>query len=178
MVQLLGPLEMSESCFMGAAELLSEPLALMSLWVELRLAECSVSMACRGRGKGWDFFVPPLRHTEMKQDVIAATRIRPKERTLFSLLLSLILCCSLSLSPLLLCPWAPSSPVNIAFFISWWFPCGYSVTPEVWYLWGPDSLDTGVLLPVESSVLYEDSSVTWRKIKLILLKFWIQNPCN
>lgn len=66
--------------------------------------------------------------------------------------------------------WVPSSPVNMAFTIAWWFPCGSSVTPEVWYLWGPDSLDTGVLMNVESSVLYEDSSVTWGK-EQILLKF-------
>lgn len=99
-VRPLGPPEMSESCFMGTREVLDEPPALLSLWVELRLAESFVSMACRRREKGWDFFcVPPLRHTKMKQDVIAATRIRPEKRTPFSLLLSLFLCCSLSLSP-------------------------------------------------------------------------------
>lgn len=50
--QALGPLGRTGSRFIRAAELLSDPLALLSTWVELRVAGCSVSVAGRGRGEG------------------------------------------------------------------------------------------------------------------------------
>lgn len=111
-----GPLRRAGSQFIRAAELLSDPSALLSSWEELRFAGHSVSVAGRERGKGWDCCAPPVRLTEMRQDAMglwgAVLRKNP--------FLSLAFPCPLlspsfvSLGPQL-GPLASSGPINMAF---------------------------------------------------------------
>lgn len=64
-----GPLRRTGSHTIRAAELLRAS-ALPSAWEELRFAGRPVSVAGRGRGRGWDCCAPPVRLTEMRLDAM------------------------------------------------------------------------------------------------------------